>query len=366
MKASKNVMSSSETSGLTVLVRRTEPKPTVVYQTYWTFAAKRQELYFARLGKVIGPWTTDRILAEHRFTNAYRAADRVSQFLIRDVIYGGPYTPHDVVFRTLLFKLFNKIETWKLLEANFGDLTLSTFDVRAFDNVLSEAFRRGERIYSAAYIMPNAPRRNSESFKHRTHLDLLEQLIADKVHLRLLEASSMRALYETLLSLPSIGPFLAYQYAIDLTYSEHLAFSENDFVQPGPGALNGLSKCFTSLGDYSPADAIAWVTDRQDLEFRKHGLQFKTLWGRPLHLIDCQNLFCEVDKYARVAHPEFSEITGRSRIKQRYAASGPMPHPWFPPKWKLDASGAFVATATAGSTSFKETRSSSTQISLSF
>ena len=35
------------------------------------------------------PWTSDPILRRHRFTNCYRAADRVSQFLISQVIYAG-------------------------------------------------------------------------------------------------------------------------------------------------------------------------------------------------------------------------------------------------------------------------------------
>lgn len=322
----------------TIQIRRSEPKPSRVFDTYWSFAAERQAVYFARLASAEGPWTSDNILAEHRFTNAYRAADRVSQFLIRHVVYGGAYSPQDTVFRTLLFKIFNKVETWRLLNKEFGDLTLSTFDVEAFDRVLSRALIGGTRIYSAAYIMPNGPKSESTQFKHRTHLDLLAHIVREDIHLQILDSSSMHALYDTLLSLPSIGPFLAYQYSIDLMYSDHLPFSENDFVQPGPGALNGLAKCFLTLGDYTPADAIAWVAERQEKEFAGRGLEFKTLWGRPLHLIDCQNLFCEVDKYARVAHPEFSALTGRTRIKQKYTPCGVMPHPWFPPKWNLDIS----------------------------
>jgi hypothetical protein len=31
-----------------------------------------------------------------------------------------------------------------------------------------------------------------------------------------------------------------------------------------------------------------------------------TLFGRSLQLIDLQNRFCEIAKYARVAHPEFN------------------------------------------------------------
>ncbi|MES2785857.1 MAG: nucleotide kinase domain-containing protein [Pseudomonadota bacterium] len=329
--------SSSQVAGrLTTFARRKPPTPSVVYDTYWRFAAERQQLYFRRLFSDSGPWTLDPVLAQYKFTNAYRAADRVSQYLIRDVIYQGTFDELDIIFRTLLFKLFNKIETWKLLTSCFGPLSIATFDVDRFDAALSDALRSGTRIYSAAYIMPNAPRLQEGSYKHRTHLDLLKKILQSGTLAKLREARSMQQVYEVLLSLPSIGPFLAYQYAIDLNYSPVSNFSENEFVQPGPGALNGLRKCFSSLGDYSPADTIRWVTDRQHSEFETRGLAFKSLWGRALQLIDCQNLFCEVDKYARVAHPEFSALTGRARIKQRFSSSGDLPTPYFPPKWKLE------------------------------
>lgn len=320
---------------VTLLVRRTPPIPSLVYGTYWRFAAERQEIYHRRVNGTSGPWTKDPVLATFKFTNAYRASDRVSQYLIRDVIYRGKFGARDTAFRVLLFKIFNKIETWTLLEEEVGELSLKSFDVKVFDEVLSRALLAGRRIYSAAYIMPNAPRLQEGSFKHRTHLDLLHRAVADGTLDRILESDSMKQCYELLLMVPSFGPFLAYQYAVDLNYTAHLDFSENEFVQPGPGALNGLKKCFLSLGDYSPADAIAWVTDRQEAEFAERGIDFKSLWGRALHLIDCQNLFCEVDKYARVAHPEFSAMTGRARIKQKFSPLGPAPAPYFPPKWGL-------------------------------
>lgn len=327
--------SSVAANTLTTFARRTPPTPSIVYDTYWRFAAERQKLYFSRLESKSGPWTQDPVLAAYKFTNAYRAADRVSQYLIRDVIYEGSFEAPDVAFRTLLFKLFNKIETWELLTTRFGALSLATFDVDRFDSLLSQALRSGMRIYSAAYIMPNAPRLKEGSYKHRTHLDLLQSVVKSGLLKQILDAGSMKEVYELLLSLPSIGPFLAYQYAVDLNYSAISDFSENEFVQPGPGALNGLAKCFSSLGDYSPAEAIHWVTVRQETEFKARDLEFKSLWGRPLQLIDCQNLFCEVDKYARVVHPEFSALTGRTRIKQKFSSHGDLPPPFFPPKWKL-------------------------------
>ena len=62
---------------------------TPVFDTYWQFAAKRQEVFFRRVKGGKPPWTNDPIIAGYRFTNAYRAADRVSQYLIRHVIYEG-------------------------------------------------------------------------------------------------------------------------------------------------------------------------------------------------------------------------------------------------------------------------------------
>ena len=337
--------SSAAASAPTTFARRSPPTPSTVYDTYWRFATERQQVYFNRLSSDSGPWTQDAVLTEYKFTNAYRAADRVSQYLIRDVIYSGSFDPQDVAFRILLFKLFNKIETWELLTRRFGALSTATFDVDRFDAALSEALQASTRIYSAAYIMPNAPRLSEGSYKHRTHLDLLNGVVRSGMLRKLTEARSMQQVYELLLSLPSIGPFLAYQYAVDLNYSAISDFSENEFVQPGPGALNGLKKCFSSLGDYSPADAIRWVTERQDMEFRARGLAFKSLWGRQLQLIDCQNLFCEVDKYARVVHPEFSALTGRARIKQKFASGGYLPAPYFPPKWNLKLDLPKVTTA---------------------
>ena len=116
-------------------------KPTAVYDTYWRFAFERQEIFFSRAAGDPPPWTDDKILADFKFTNAYRATDRVSQFLIRSVIYRDdlPKTIEDVFFRTMLFKLFNKIETWELLEKECGPITWSGYDFARYSRVLSRA-----------------------------------------------------------------------------------------------------------------------------------------------------------------------------------------------------------------------------------
>jgi hypothetical protein len=306
-----------------------------VFETYWRFAAERQEIFFRRLSHP-PPWTQDPILQSYKFTNAYRASDRVSQFLLRNVIYQGDQTPKEVFFRTILFKLFNRISTWQLLVDRLGWPKVSDFKVDFYDRVLTDALNRTDKIYSGAYIMPSA-RIFGRDRKHSNHLLLIDKMLRDELPDRIAEATSMDKVFTMLRTYPSIGNFLAFQMTIDLNYSQTLNFSEMEFVVPGPGALDGIRKCFESLGDYSTADTIRFVAETQIEQFQLRGIPFKSLWGRSLQLVDCQNLFCEVDKYARIAHPEIQIPTGRHRIKQRYQPSSPQFEPWYPPKWRLGA-----------------------------
>jgi hypothetical protein len=309
--------------------------PSAVYDTYWKFAAERQAVFFRKLSKPFGPYTADPILGQYKFTNAYRASDRVSQYLIREVIYVGDPAPQEVFFRIIVFKFFNRIDTWKLLTKAFGRVTLNEYEFTPYDTVLTDAMERGTKLYSGAYIMPTAPGYPGPR-KHSTHLRLLERMVADHVPDRLAGARSMRDAFAVLKSYPMMGDFLAFQFVTDVNYSEMTSFSEMEFVLPGPGARDGIRKCFRSLGGLSEADVIRLVADRQEVEFERLGLAFQSLWGRRLQLIDCQNLFCEVDKYARIAHPDVQGISGRTRIKQTYQ---PMMDPiayWYPPKWRLN------------------------------
>lgn len=310
-------------------------RPTEVFNTYWTFASRRQEIYNARMNGTSGPWTNDPILREHRFTNCYRAADRVSQYLISHVVYAGNQEFDEVVFRTLLFKLFNKIETWELLVDGLGETpTWQSFDLDVYDKLLSRSFAAGTRIYSAAYVM--APPKLGAERKHTNHLRLLRDIMTSDLPDALIAAPTMKGAFELLRAQPGIGDFLAFQYVIDLNYSAGLAFDEMDFVVAGPGAKDGVRKCFGTAATGIESEVIAYMAETQDEHFERLGLRFEGLHGRQLQLIDCQNLFCEVDKYARVAHPTVPGLSGRSRIKQRFAPAGPMTTSWFPPKWGIN------------------------------
>jgi hypothetical protein len=323
---------------LTIYSPISPAKVTTVYDSYWRFAALRQEAFFNRLKNRPYPWSDDAIINKYRFTNVYRASDRVSQYLIQNVIYNDelPNSPKEVLFRILLFKLFNKIETWELLRGRIEIPTFEDYKFQLYDDILTDALIHKRKIYSAAYIMPSGRSTFGFERKHSNHLKLIELILSKDTHLKLPAANTMQQAFEIIKSFPGLGDFLAYQLLIDINYSPIIDFSESEFVVPGPGAKGGISKCFSDKAGLSDVEIIKLMTDRQELEFERLGLKFNTLWGRSLQLIDCQNIFCEVDKYARVKHPEIKGNSDRSKIKQSYRINSKPLRFWFPPKWGIN------------------------------
>lgn len=304
------------------------------FSVYWRFAAERQRVFHQRAAGAPPPWTGDPVLRRHKFTNVYRAADRVSQYLINEVIYAGRQDPEELVFRILLFKFFNRTETWELLTRRLGGApSWETYNFAAYDRILGDAMRAGRAVYSAAYIVPDPP--FGESRKHCNHLRLLEHVMACGLPGRVAAAGSVREVFGLLAGFPSLGPFLAFQFAADLAYSPVTSAAESGFVVPGPGALDGIAKCFTSTGGLTPAEVIAWTRDTSREHLARLGLDFTDLWGRWPELIDFQNVYCEISKYTRVTHPDVRGTSGRTRIKQQYRQPlAPIDYR-FPPKWGL-------------------------------
>lgn len=339
----------SSCPGVVVRIAGREFETSPVFDTYWRFAARRQQVYESRVAGRPGPWTDDPILRAHRFTNCFRASDRVSQYVIRDVAYSGDQDPAEILLRVLLFKFFNKIETWRLLVDALGVPTVASFDLERYGEVLDAAFTGGQRLYSAAYVMPAPPFRQAR--KHRNHLHLLARMLDDTLVDTLVSAESMRQAFEAIKTYPGMGDFLAFQFLIDINYSTVLNFDEMDYVVAGPGARDGIRKCFGPASDGYERQIIEYMAASQHEHFGRLGLPFNGLFGRPLQLIDCQNLFCEVDKYARVAHPDITGHSGRTRIKQKYnAISSAMPA-WFPPKWGIDTAVPAAPPSTRAKTS---------------
>ena len=281
--------------------------------------------------------TDDPILREYKFTNVYRACDRVSQYLINHVIYKDidKYSPKDVLLRILVFKIFNKIDTWEYLEKYYGDVSCEYFDVDRICNLLSKR-QVNFPIFSNAYMMTGSHRRYDYlPTKHAKWLQMVkDEFLGERVVDMVLGAKSLGEVFELMERCSFVGGFLAYQYTVDFNYSPYVNFDENSFVKAGIGAIRGIKKCFKNIGD-NYEDAILYTYEHLDVFREEYGLDgFRPLPGRDPHLIDIQNCFCETDKYLRAKMPEL--LVGNVRIKQHYKETPQPIHYAFPPKWNIE------------------------------
>lgn len=309
-----------------------------VYEHYWHFVGERQQIFEKRAKGEPGPWTSDPILSRYKFCNVYRAADRVSQYMINEVCYGGA-AGEDLAFQIVAFRTFSRIETWEEVKDQLGHApTVDDLSSGRFEEALTGIRNEGRKLYTGSFILC-ANDAYGRSIKHLNHVELFKGMfLHGDLYDRTVEAESLREVYDALHKYPLMGDFMSYQVAIDLNYSTLIDFSENDFTKAGPGALRGIAKVFEGTAGWSPEQVIMWMVDNQESEMSRLGIPFNGLYGRPMHAIDCQNVFCETDKYLREAAPSLA--SNRTRIKTKFSAT-PAPIAYgFPPKWGINASAS--------------------------
>lgn len=312
------------------------PRP-AAFLAYWHWMGERMRVFYARLAGEPRPWTRDPVLQKFKFCNAYRVLDRLSQLAVSSIYEAGAsMEPRDIVLRVLLFRFFNRAETWEVFRSTFGHFGADDFarNVPRFKAALDSHLASGGAVFGNAYMHAPVP---GASRKHHGYLDLLAKMVASGVADAIVDAPSARAVYEVLTSYPMIGRFVGYQLLADLGYSPVVGFDEDDFTVAGPGAVAGIKKCFESTRGMTPEEVISWMVDHQSQGLRSAGYDPESAWlpGRRFKKIDVQNGFCEAGKYLRVYLPGLDGGDGRTQIKARFGAGGPPIAYAFPPKWGI-------------------------------
>ncbi|KZT42745.1 hypothetical protein SISSUDRAFT_1040989 [Sistotremastrum suecicum HHB10207 ss-3] len=339
---SRKVSGKSETTleGPEIIVCGQRLQPSPVFDTFFRFAAERQAIDDRRRNGQSAPWTEDTILQNTKFCNVFRVLDRLTQYIIREVIEKDSQIAIDILFRIVLFNTFTKIETYELLRRKFGPLTWAKYDHKAFLDTLERAYRRGDALYTGAFQKP-APHLGS-SMAFQNHLELL-YVIMNELPAVIRGANYLVEIYEFLAALPGMGPFAAYQLLLNLSYAKFMNFHESDFVVAGPGALSGLYKMFGNsylegqkkVSQFS-THVMRWMQETQQQHFARLNIEFSGLGPQklPMQLCDIEHTLCEVDKYSRVAHPQISGLQKRTRLKAAsFTSTGPLPSLCLPKAW---------------------------------
>ncbi|KAF9247228.1 hypothetical protein BU15DRAFT_84772 [Melanogaster broomeanus] len=284
----------------TVTVRDTmEFEPTPIFDTFWRLAAERHAIDERRRSGHPPPWTTDPILQNHKFCNTFRVLDRVSQFIVTEVIEKGAQKLEEVTFRVLLFSTYTNVRTYETLRKKIQPFTWEAYDRAKYEKVLRQLYDKGIAIYTGAYQKPAPELGFAEAFMN--HLALLEVLMHDLPR-ELRKAKYLADVFGYLRSFKSIGDFTAYQLLLNLSYSNVMNFSEFDFVVIGIGSRRGLQRCFgKKIPPSAEVDLVRWMQITQEQHFERLGITFNGLGPDHLAMMLCdiEHTLCELDKYVR-------------------------------------------------------------------
>jgi hypothetical protein len=322
-------------------------QPTPAFHSYWNLIKERPRIYLARLAGKAAPWTEDSILGRYKFTNTFRVLDRQSQTCVR-IANSSNRSAEEAFFRILLFKIFNLTSTWDLLCGELGEEPLlSNWNPNYYGEILTTARNRGQTIFSSAYMLWADRRQGSirgPGSKTRMWLNTLDKMLRDNVPGSIVSANTYEHAVNVLSGYDGIDDFTAQQYATDFSYTPWFRPEDADaFILPGPGSIDGIAKCFgrrCSVRECS--DIIRLMRDgAHELSMQVTGCPPPTLPGidRPMDLIDFQSVFCECDKYSRVAHAHLNHLArqARTKIKGAYRVPAgtlkPLPPPVYPLHW---------------------------------
>jgi alpha-glutamyl/putrescinyl thymine pyrophosphorylase clade 1 len=326
-------------------------EPTEAFLSFWCFIQERFLIFLARLAGKAAPWTENSILGEYKFTNTFRVLDRESQTCVKIANSSNRSSAEEAFFRVLLFKIFNLTSTWDLLCDELGEEPLlSTWNPNRYGEILTRAQKRGQKIFSRAFILWADQREGSirgPGSKTRMWLSKLDQMLRDNVPGSIVAANTIEHAVKVLSGYDGIEDFTAQQYATDFSYTRWFQPTDSEtFILPGPGSIDGIAKCFGRTFTKEACSIIIQLmrisgTELSQIAIGKEPPTLRSFGiDRPMDLIDYQSAFCEVDKYSRVAHRELNYLSKQKRykIKTPYLVNPGevrlLPKPVFPNWWQ--------------------------------
>lgn len=281
------------------------------------------------------PYTKDDILLNYKFTNVRREHDRTTRWLIENISHNDIISYVDKIYKTIIFRLFNRIETAELLHLDDEDFFVpEIYSDRQFDwldkcrNQISKvdpnyrfftnAYKTGGTTVGLRVLYPK------EKVKFMRPLLLVNDLIKDNFAVKLSTCENQKQVFNLLQSIKGVGSFIAYQIYVDLTYIEDFPFSENEFVVAGPGCKYGIELLFRNRGksvlkEMTHEEVLFWIRDNMksifdygDLTYDPEEL-FSDLpeYDRYINIMSLENIFCEFQKYVRATSPNMSNPRNR-------------------------------------------------------
>lgn len=250
------------------------------------------------------PWTDNKILRENSFTCNRRVDDRTTKWLLNHISNNKELELSDRIWRTLIFRLYNKIETSELIKLDSPDFWLHIEEYAdILDKQVNDVYTRAYKTVSIKYKLKSRyPNRNWRSLTLlgiRDMRDSYEGSIPEEI------MQTADIALDWIKTIPGVGGFIGLQILIDLMYIDEIPYSNNCFVIAGPGARTGLDRIFINNDGMSYEECLFYITDNferlcreyYDSEFDINYLREYYHDSNAYCVTDIQNTFCEYSKY---------------------------------------------------------------------
>lgn len=257
------------------------------------------------------PWTKDPVLERYKFTNIRRRDDRVSRWIIDNVIAPNEQR-QDLWFILLITRLINWPPTLQhLIEKDILFRSAGDFNPVQFSDAVESFKATGGKVYSGAYMVypTKMDPGGVKSLAIARHIILPALDIGYEIdHVLFTDEPKIEDFVRELSGSFGISTFMAGQVAADLTYCPQLgeAVDLYTYAPIGPGSSRGLNYLLNR------APNAGWTTETFNRELIKIREQIiKQVGITDLTLHDVQNIMCEYSKYCRT-------VLGEGKPKTTY------------------------------------------------
>lgn len=273
------------------------------------WANEREALRIKKDCNAPQPWTEDNILRTYRFCNVYREEDRVTKWIKENV--RDPHTTNrNLWFMLVIARVINWPDTLKdiIYEGGWPFYDYEHERATRLAEIMQIRKNIGLKVYTSAYMtraesnpaVPWYSWTKQQYVAHKVFGGVWErkEILEEAAHM------SIEAFTDELVKCYGIGPFIAYQVAVDLTWCEGWLDSApdlNSYAKIGPGTRRGLNRLAGREVTATPPEEQLLAEARYLYEVQGRYLEE---YMRPIRLSDITNCCCETDKYLRVKNGE--------------------------------------------------------------
>jgi hypothetical protein len=265
---------------------------------FFSYARERYNILLRRRGGQHAPWTADPVLQKYRFCNVFREDDRTTEWFklrVRDPLRHRS----EVIFATIAFRWFNKIETCKILHQQ--GLLMD------WDQTMVRTRLHGIKPLITGAYMIKTP---AGMTKLEGLIDCINNVWEDRHSLvsDLRNIGCLQKAHERLMVYPYLGSFMAYEVVTDLRHTTVLGdvrASAHSWAAAGPGCARGLSRLCSKEGRTDLFRYTSASDQRSLNEFMQELLEESLTpsnWPREWptwEMREVEHTLCEFDKYER-------------------------------------------------------------------